>query len=265
MSHRKLGLALAAVPAIGAVVVVNSAFGTATETKGFWNKAGVKLASGTKLAVTCGNTGNFVLESTVGASNTPLKLEASTVTCPGGEIFNESEKAKATGKIKFSGVKVIKPEGKCVVTGGTVETVALKGQVWMEGTTMYERFAPASGETFANVSIEGCSIEEVYPAKGVVFGKSVNATGEEAETQELTFSGAVNTTAGGSLTFGGHAATLAGTGTFKLTGGGRWGASEVPISCIHVEGHVGNFDTEAKCTGTEERFAGSGEWERNFQ
>jgi hypothetical protein len=225
MSLKKLGLALVAVLALSAVVA-NSAMATATESNGFWYKAGAKVAAGTKLAVTCGNTGNFVLESTVGASNTPLKLEATTVTCPGAEIFNESSKAKATGKIKFSGVKVVKPEGKCVVTGGTVETVALKGQVWMEGTTAYERFAPASGETFANVSIEGCSIEEVYPAKGVVFGKSVNATGVEAATQEATFSGAINTTAGGALTFGGHSATLAGTGTFKLTGGGNWSANE---------------------------------------
>lgn len=216
MRFKTLNFALLAILALGAVVA-SSAMATATESNGFWYIEGAKLESGVEHAMnlSCHNEGNFVLTSTVGKNNTPLKLNATGISCPEGLIFNEGSKAKATGKIKFSGVTVVEPAG-CSVAGGAVETEALKAQVYMEGTKALVRFAPSTGTQFAEVEITGCAIAGAYPTKGVVFGEAANATGVSAGEQKVTVSGAINTAAGGSLTFGGHSAALAGVGKLVI-------------------------------------------------
>jgi hypothetical protein len=220
MRPKNVALALLAASAIAALVASN-AMGTATESNGYWYKEASQLTVSETLA--CGNSGNFTLEGTILA--TPLKIQATGLSCPSGTIFNESAKAKASGKLKLSGATVLEPTG-CAVGGGAIETAALSGQIWMEGSTAYEKFAPASGTTFASISIEKCAIAGTYLAKGSIFGKSTNSTNTLKTTQELEFSGAINTTAGGALTIGANAATLKGTGTFKLTSGNEWLASE---------------------------------------
>jgi hypothetical protein len=229
MRSKHLGLALVAISAIAAFIA-SSAMATATESNGYWYKDASQLTTSESLI--CGNSGNFTLESTV--LGTPLKLQATGVSCPSSSIFNESSKAKASGKLKFSGVTVVEPSG-CVVAGGTVESAELRGQIWMEGATAYERFAPASGTTFAKISIEKCVIAETFLLKGTVFGKSVNATNVAKATQELEFSGAINSTAGGSLTIGVNSATLKGTSTFKLTSGDEILASEYGTTLCKVQ------------------------------
>lgn len=216
MRFKALSLAPLAILAFAAVFA-SSAMATATESNGFWYIEGVKLESGVEHAMdlSCHSEGNFVLTSTVGSSNTPLKLQATGIACPEGKVFNDSSKAKATGKVKFTGVTVVEPAG-CSVVGVSVETEALKAQVWMEGSKALVRFAPAVGTTLAEVEITGCAIANAYPTKGVIFGESANATGVSVGEQKVTLSGAINTAAGGSLTFGGHSAALAGVGKFVI-------------------------------------------------
>jgi len=220
MSLKKLGLALLAILALGAVFA-NSALATAEESNGFWYGEGTKLAAGVKSEIVCSQVGEATLSTTVGTNNTPLKLKATATECPGAVIFNESSKAKATGKIKFTGVTVVEPAG-CSVVGGEVETEPLKGQIYMKGTKVLFMFSPVSGEIFAEPEIAGCAIAGGYPTKGVVFGESTNATNFEAEEQFLNFSAAINSAAGGSLTFGGHSASITGKTKFittKIEGG----------------------------------------------
>ena len=226
MSLKKLVVALFAVLALSAVVA-NSAMAAATETNGFWYKGATKLENGTAkgLAVTCSQVGEATLTTTVGTNETPLKLKATSTTCPSAKIYNESSKAKATGSIKFAGVTVVEPAG-CKVVGGAVETEPLAGQVWMEGTKAMFKFAPATGTIFAEPEIEGCSIAGAYPTTGTVFGESVNATNVGSTEQNLKFSKTINSTAGGALTFGKKPASIEGQLKVVLTGGGEYKANE---------------------------------------
>jgi hypothetical protein len=225
MSLKKFAFALFAVLALGAMVA-NSASATATESNGFWYKGETKLAVGTKEPVTCSKgEESLIFESTVGTTNVPLKLQATGVTCPEGKVFNESSKAKATGKLKFTGVSVVEPAG-CSVAGGSIETVALKSQVWMEGAADVQRLAPASGTEFAEVEIIGCAIANVYPLTGVIFGESAFPTFLKAILRRLHFSASINLSKGGSIKLGGHNASLVGNVTIGLTAGGEWTANE---------------------------------------
>ncbi len=221
MSLKKLGVALLAVLALGAIAA-SSASAAAEESNGFWYKESTKLT--TAEPVTCAQVGEATLTTTVGKNNTPLKLKAAGTSCPGGEIFNEASKAKATGKIKFTGVTVVEPVG-CSVEGGAVQTEALKAQVYMEGTKALVRFAPATGTQFAEVEITGCAIAGAYPTKGVVFGEAINPTNTLASAQNVKFSTTINSAAGGELLFGGHAAVITGETSVTLTGGGQFKAN----------------------------------------
>jgi hypothetical protein len=205
MRLTKLGLALIAILALGAVVA-NTAMATATESNGFWYAEGTKLtAEEGGQPVVCAQVGEATLSTTVGGK--PLKFKATGGTCPEFVIFNEGSKAKGTGKIKLTGVTVVEPAG-CTVSGGELETVKLSAQVYMEGTKVLVRFAPASGTVFAEPKVTGCSIAGAYPIKGVEFGEWGNATGVGAFKNSITFSGEINAAAGGSLTVAGQAATI---------------------------------------------------------
>jgi hypothetical protein len=262
MRLKKAGLALVAVLALGVVAVNSATAEKAIEAEGSWYKNGTVLASGeaNSLALTCSigeheGASKFVLESTV--IGVPLKLTATGVSCPGGKIFNESSKAKASGKIKLTGVTVDEPTG-CKISGGSIESVALQSEVWMEENSaekVFQRFAPSSGTTLANIEVEGCALEGIFPLKGTFFGESVVATSVEGTSRGLTFSSAINTTAGGSLTFGKSTATLKGRANLSLTGGGSWKATAPVVCRLVVTPHTGKYETGA-CSGPE----GSKEW-----
>jgi hypothetical protein len=222
MSIKKLGLALVVVVAF-AGIMASSAFATATASKGHWVVGGAKL-SGSK-TVTCAKaTGaaNFVLAGKV--LGTPVELQATGVECVESTISNPGEFAVDAGKLKFTGVTVTNPVG-CSTTS-TLTTAALSTQVYMEGTTSYDRFAPTSGTTFVNVPLTGCAAAGSYPVKGTDFGRSPNLTGVEKEHQKLEFSGAINTTAGGGLTLGTEAATLSGEAENTLSPAALFAATE---------------------------------------
>lgn len=83
--------------------------------------------------------------------------------------------AEGTGKTTYSGVTVVKPAGKgCVVKGGEIVTKELRGTSLGQG--MEGKLTPASEETFATFTIEGCTIAAlngVYEVKG-----SINCSGQ---------------------------------------------------------------------------------------
>jgi hypothetical protein len=229
MSLKKLGVALAVVMALGAVMA-SSSFGAATTGKSQWYVAGAKLAAGASKEVTCKATGTLTLESEVLGEHT--KLTATGVECIGAKITQESSGSTGmaidSGKLKFTGVTIDEPAGCKVPT--TLTTEELKTFVQMEstGTTVYDKFEPATGSTgtFVKVPITGCAIESTPKVTGTAFGKSSLLTGEESAVQTLTFSSAINTAAGGSLLLGTKAATLAGVVDNELVGNAKFGAKE---------------------------------------
>lgn len=221
MGVKRIGLALAAVLALSGFTA-NSAMGAAEETNGFWYKEEAKLASGKAngQAVTCSTEESFFITSTVGASETPLKLKATGVSCPGGKIYNESSKAREESKLKFTGVTVVEPAG-CEVSGGTIETEPLSTQVFMEGTKVLQRIAPASGENFAEFEIAGCAIANVYPLTGTVFAETQNVTNVSANACKMGFSISISSLAGGVVKVGGKIGHFLGGIKRVLTGGGN--------------------------------------------
>ncbi|MGH2938701.1 MAG: hypothetical protein ACRDPE_11350 [Solirubrobacterales bacterium] len=236
MKLRKFGLALVVVSALAAVMA-SSAFAAATTGKSQWYVGGAKLANGASKNVTCKSTGNLTLEGTVLGLKT--KLTATGVECLESVIKQEGTGASGmaidSGKLRFTGVTVDEPEG-CSVTGGTLTTEKLNTFVQMDGTKVYDKFQPASGETFVKIPITGCAIAGTIPVTGTDFGLAThtnakgetinNLTGEEFASQMLTFSGTINTEAGGALKLGGNTATLTGTADNELEGGAVFGAKE---------------------------------------
>ncbi len=226
MALKKPGFVLLAIFVLGSISA-KSATAAATETNGFWYKLGGKLAGGLRPSITCSQVGEWTLTSTVPPLATPLKLKATATTCPEGVIFNENSKAKAREHIRLTGVTVVEPEPtKCSVAGGEIETEPLKTQVWMEGTEALARFSPAAGVLWAEPAIVGCPYAETYPINGIVFAEFVNPTGVESGDEELEFSGAINTLAGGALTFDGNAAAITGKTKVVLTAGGTYAVNE---------------------------------------
>jgi len=128
------------------------------------------------------------------------------------------------GKATFSGVTVTKPAGKgCKVSGGEVVTKELRGiSVGMEG-----KLEPASGTTFLEVTIEGCSLaalNNTYPVTG-----SLRCPGDGA-TAVCTHA---ETTALGTLKFGGQKAGVEATTT--ATGRAKPTEAFTPVAVTTVE------------------------------
>jgi hypothetical protein len=222
MSIKKLGLTLVAVLAL-AGITASSAFATAEAKSGHWVVSGSTITE--PKTVNCAKaTGaaNFKLAGKVLGSE--VELEATGVECVESTIFNSEGFARDSGKLRFTGVSVVKPVG--CSTNATLTTNALSTQVYMENTTSYDRFAPTSGTTFVNVPLLGCAAAGTYPVKGTDFGRSPNATGVESAHQKLEFSGAINTTAGGGLTLGTEAATLSGEAENTLSPEASFAAHE---------------------------------------
>jgi hypothetical protein len=210
-----------------AAVMASSASATMTAS-GQWYTGG----SGTPLSgsktVTCSvgeheGSSVFTLNGSVGETKTPVKLTATGIECLSSTIFNESSHGKDKGKLKFTGVTVDEPAG-CSVEGGAVETTELKTELYMDSestTKAFDKFEPAAGPTnnFATVKLIGasCPVTGSKLVKGTVFGEATNPTSTSLATQPLTFSAAIDTTTGGTLTFAGNEAHLTGRVNNKLS------------------------------------------------
>jgi hypothetical protein len=240
MRFRKLGGAILAVLAIGAIIASSASAVVTTEAAQWYTGAspGTTLAVGADQAITA-TIGThpvigakFQLKSEVGT--TPIELTATDLECVGCKITNAvvtsgtTPVAMAKGKIRFVGVTADAPTG-CTVRNesatGDVAEIETKPLVvhadFMSGTAAYQQFFPETGATFATVYLEGgnCTgIAGPYNIKGTVFSEAKNATGVQATTQENMFSPAIQTTAGAELKLGAKKAELTGTGIFSIGG-----------------------------------------------
>ncbi len=223
---KNIGAVLIAVLAL-AVMLASSASAANFETAhGTWEVNGASLVAGKGVACEIDPSTVITLKTTVGKYNTPFKLQATGITCPGGEIFNEGEEAKFTGHIRFTGVTVLEPSG-CSVEGGAIETVAVKGSVGMmvgSSATDTVNFEPASRAEFAEFGLTGCTLAGSYPIKGRLIGQPTNVTCTEAAAQTVDFSEAIQNDAGGAFIFGNRAAQIEGELSVKLTSGGNFTA-----------------------------------------
>ncbi|MCW2982188.1 MAG: hypothetical protein JWO14_3915 [Solirubrobacterales bacterium] len=134
-------------------------------------------------------------------------IDMSHLTSEEGKITQNGTVAEDSGKLIFSGVTVRKPSN-CDVTS-PIKTKALKTElVAHNGSThFFDKFVPASGEVFSTIEVTGCSLEGLYNLKGSFYGEG-ETWGNELVNEPLAFSPAINTTLGGSLTWGSNPGTL---------------------------------------------------------
>jgi hypothetical protein len=163
-----------------------------------------------------------------------IHITVTGLECVGCKISNAEVTAKAgkiaigRGKLKFTGVTAMAPSG-CTIRNatetGTVGVIETKPMVvhadWMNTTKAYQQFFPETGSSFATIYIEGggCeAIEGPYNLTGTLFGEAKNPTGVQAGTQEVVFSPAIQTAAGGELKIGTTPFEMTGTGAFSIGG-----------------------------------------------
>ena len=189
-------LAVSAVAAQGASAAGTTAYtvggtsianGVTTELSGTGGEAELKSkASGVALALTA-------------TSASPVGIGTMVNSEPGSEMISSG-----TGTILFEGVAVAAPAGKgCSVVGGQVETKPLTATTAGQG--MFLKFAPASGNVFAEFTITGCSVgalNKVYKVEGSVKGVP---SGTETLFSES------ETTGQGTMTLGGQSAGIEGS------------------------------------------------------
>lgn len=242
MHLKRLMLVLGAL-AIVAAFTASSAMAGAT-TGGEWFVEGTGTLNAAE-SVSCeigehNEEKKFVLTGSVGENKIPTKLTATGVKCLNSTIFNmkspETAVGTDTGELEFTGVTVSEPPN-CSVEGGVVKTNKLHTELYMDSEhpeVALDKFQPdpftePPTTNFAVVHITGatCSVEGNRPVKGFVFGEAVNHTGVKAVTQPLTFSPAIDETAGSALTFASNPAHLTGRAINKLSGanaGKNWWA-----------------------------------------
>ncbi|HEY2477278.1 MAG TPA: hypothetical protein VGI17_00945 [Solirubrobacterales bacterium] len=241
MSIRKLGVALVAALAIGAVMASSASATVVTKAANF--RVGGAVLTGSK-TVTGSAVTNGVLESEIGT--TKIKLQSTAFSCEGCKIENKEvtenlgSVAYGEGKIVLENVTVLEP-ANCTVTGetgvlGKVPTKPLKihGDFMDTNTANqhgFVQFLPLSGGTFAQFTLGGAGCAAISGAKnvsGTVFGESILNTGEESATQELVFSQAVQETTGASLLLGIKPAKFSGKGAFELSTGEKFSIRTAP-------------------------------------
>jgi len=241
MKLKRLLLATVGV-AMFAAVMATSAMGAST-TGGERYVKGTTLAVGTSKTVSCSIGKHkfkeeevevekelLELEGEVGEGEAKVKVQltATGIKCINAKIFNENTGktppvvGKDSGELEFTGVSVMTPPN-CTVQGNKVVTKPLVSELYTDpaNTTIgFEKFEPATaGGNFATVVVEGpsCSIAGNRIAKGFVFGQLTNPTGTSSKTQPITFSKAIDETAGSALVFAGNPAHLTGQVITKLS------------------------------------------------
>jgi hypothetical protein len=210
---RILGLAALASLAISAVAATAAqAFEWKIETTPGTTKTFAELGI-TNETVTPSAGKTFVLKSVV--AKEAFEMTATTLTGEGAVI---TKGGTDSGKLIFSGLTVVKPAG-CKTTE-KITTKALKTELVEKGGVLYDKFFPAEGTTFANITITGCAAAETYPVKGVVFGKTEPLNTMKA-SQPVQFSQKINEEGSGEaipLKLGAEKAELEGEGLNALSG-----------------------------------------------
>lgn len=147
--------------------------------------------------------------------------------------------AIALGRLKLTGVKVVKP-AHCTVAS-TITTNPVKSEVYMHKlkgvavNKVFTRFEP-TGTNFATVAVGSeagfiCAIAGNRILKGFAYGQAVGGASEapeelptttpatESVVGSLTFSKAIDETARSSLTFAGNPAHMTGRVQDELVSG----------------------------------------------
>jgi hypothetical protein len=249
MSVKKFAGALLALLLLGAIVA-NSAVAapTPSETRvASWvNSAGTAYTQGAAQEMKC-HKGTASVANTAGVSSTNLQLTgtilgapawltATGVECVGATITNTTvggvHMAVDAGRLKFTGVTVMEPEGCVVDEGanlGTVTTEPLTTTLEMDTAThtvAIDKFTPTTGTKFATVKLRGagCAAEGNYPAEGAVVGRATNATGVRNAAQPILFDKVMAESS--SLTLAGKPADIFGEGVNERANGEAFGAEE---------------------------------------
>jgi hypothetical protein len=219
MRLKKLGLALFAVAALGAILASSALAAAVTQDVKWYTgaKPGTELTG--SLSVTAEQEGSGTFETTVAGEK--LIVSATEVECLGCSIANTGGVASGTGELKFKHVTVIKPE-HCT-TSENITTNPLTVQAdWMKEKEVepnYIKFVPQAGEAngFASFTLAGekCPLKTTIIPKGSVFVQSTNPTNTQAAAQTVKSTAAINSAAGGTLHVGTEAAILTTTATFK--------------------------------------------------
>lgn len=239
MRLSKLGIGLMAVLAIAAVTASSAFAGTVTQAS-TWKvgEAGTALKSGESRAAKChleeeGAGGKAKLNAQAFGGLIQVELTATGIECVEATINQTTvggvAMAEDAGKIRFTGVSVMEP-AECTVPS-TLTTNKLKTKIEMhsgsgaEGEIVFDRFEPETGNVFIEIPFSNCAIAGNQPVEGSVYGQSGLKTGQLSAQQTLTFSSAVNTTAGGTLQFAGEPASLTANVINELTTGVPFGVN----------------------------------------
>jgi hypothetical protein len=161
---------------------------------------------------------------TASSSGGPLEIKSKVL---GSSFRLKCEQLGASGKLRQEGKGEISLEpSKCSVPepAGCKTAEKLTGKTSSQavetGEVLYEKFAPASGETLITIELTGCAAAGSYPLKGSICEETEEAE-EELVEQPFTFSEAISKAAGcGILKLGKEAATVSGEAVqkFKLQG-----------------------------------------------
>lgn len=189
------------------------------------------IAVGTKTTVSVTNAGTAnatkeaaptILKGTVFG----VKNEITCKTVSGeGELTNEEPSAKVhkfTGTVtaKFTSCTVNKPAIGCKVKEPISVTSKVEGVEGLgpEKNTMGQEFKPAAGETFSELTLEGCFIAGTYKTTGTAIG-----TGTPSPSAK--FSGATNVFTNEmtkeTLKLAGNPAEISSSTTVTMSGGGN--------------------------------------------
>lgn len=180
-----------------------------------WQIEEKPLANGASEAIKVEKTSEkLIVETSV--LGVAIKKTSNALTGIETKITQSGAVASGSGKLQFSGVVFDEPAA-CKVKEGTVTTKQTKGEVVEIGGNFYEKFTPAEGETFTTITVEGCAIAGTYKFTGSLFGQLEKA-GVSLVCQPITFSKAIQETAGGVLHFGPEKAFVIGAAKFCLSG-----------------------------------------------
>lgn len=191
----------------------------------------VAIAVGTKTTVSVTNAGTAnatkeaaptILKGTVFG----VKNEITCKTVSGeGELTNEEPSAKVhkfTGTVtaKFTSCTVNKPAIGCKVKEPISVTSKVEGVEGLgpEKNTMGQEFKPAAGETFSELTLEGCFIAGTYKTTGTAIGTGTGSPSAKFSGATNVFTNAMTKE---TLKLAGNPAEISSSTTVTMSGGGN--------------------------------------------
>lgn len=215
------------VAAVSLGAMASSAFAATTiqTAPNHWEKGETVISKAE--AAKCAASETFTLKSKVLGAE--LEVQATGLECLETTIFNaevevEGKKitmASASGKLKFTGVSVLKPAGCKIASTLTTETInGTVDEHLIDGVPTikeYKTTKPASGTKFVSIKLEGCAAAGTYSLTGTVVGLGTTDTGTSAKNHPVVFNTETNATS--ELKLGKESASIFGAASFELSSG----------------------------------------------